>query len=35
MLKINVMKVFLNPWRDRGWKNLNVKGFIEQFLPGG
>ena len=35
MLKINVMKVFLNRLRDRGWKNINVKGFIELFLPGG
>ena len=27
MLKINVLKVFLNRLRDRGWKNLNVRGF--------
>lgn len=35
MLKINVMKVFLNPWLDCGRKNINVKSFIEQFLLGG
>ncbi len=27
MLKINVLKVFLNRLRDRGWKNLNIRGF--------
>ena len=29
------MKVFLNRLRDCGWKNINVKSFIEQFLLGG
>lgn len=27
MLKINVLKVFLNRLRDRGWKNTTIRGF--------
>lgn len=30
MLRINVMKVFLNRLRDRGWKNVTKRGFTNQ-----
>jgi len=27
MIKINVMRTFLNRLRDRGWKNINLRGY--------
>jgi hypothetical protein len=30
MLKINVMRSFLNRLRDRGWKNKNVRGVTDK-----
>lgn len=30
MIKINVMRTFLNRLRDRGWKNINVRGYTDK-----
>ena len=30
MIKINVMRTFLNRLRDRGWKNINVRGYTDR-----
>jgi hypothetical protein len=30
MIKVNVMRSFLNRQRDRGWKNINVRGNTSQ-----
>jgi hypothetical protein len=30
MIKINVMRIFLNRLRDRGWKNFNVRGYTDK-----
>ncbi len=30
MIKINVMRTFLNRLRDRGWKNLSVRGYTDK-----
>jgi hypothetical protein len=30
MIEINVMRTFLNRLRDRGWKNINVRGYTDK-----
>jgi hypothetical protein len=30
MIKINVMRTFLNRLRDRGWKNISVRGYTDR-----
>ncbi len=30
MIKINVMRTFLNRLRDRGWKNISVRGYTDK-----
>ena len=29
MLQINIMRGFLNRLRDRGWKNINLRGYTD------
>jgi len=30
MIQINVMRTFQNRLRDRGWKNINVRGYTDK-----